>query len=1130
MLIGPQASSPFLMNLAQWGRGRFYACPSRFQLPDLRFKEPQSSPLPAVQEESLQLARAGFHDATMALDQAEVPPTLGLVDARLRNGASLLITAGPDRPYLAGWDQGRGRVLVWCSDLLGPMADDLRQNEHYGTLLADTVRGLIEARAAAGPQLRLEALESGLVVEVTGVDAPTWPLPRCTWQAAGGASGAQDMTPRRRGAFVTTIDWPSAGAPASLTVDVLGCRGAAAPPLPRAGRTADAWPELAQLAEASGGSTTGPLPVTSGRASRAVPVSLARPLALLSLLLFLLALLVRRWPARVPAAAAWLAFALLPLSLPSPLAAQEPAPQDKQAAPTTSNTDDVQARIRAELAAHGTLEALAKEWANGTLEQRTALAHAEGDLPRALELLPTDTAHAAERALLLEATGQAAKALAAVDQVLEQTDLPALARAGWTLRRAELRLTGGDRKGGEADLRAAVQLASDPTFAYRAGDLAGGYKLLELALELHVPPAEPKAAFAARLRRAHWQEEAGNVDGAAAEYRAALPLAPLKRDQRFVLARLVNLMQRANRLPELVAAWRAAPDLDVEQERALLLVLRELGRGDEVLQLLSRLADDGNAADLQQQALQVAVEAGATEAAVETAKQRLQKHPDDSRLRSALALLLTDLRRGDEAQSVLIDGLAHGSHKDLLLLVHTAMDLALEPAVRAGIERLRQSEQPTDRLDAVLLEADWLRGRKRGREATALLLKSRSQFTEPAHLVRLGEALERQGESKTAVALYRTAYEATHAEDLGMRLAWLLSTSKDKKEQDEAYALFKDVWLSAGSEARRVQVEERVLDLASRSGTLADLAIELEQALADPDADHKDQKRQALVKIYTRAKDSVGAELVLKELAKQPGREVEAWQDMARMHLENEEFRAYDRSLRHLIEIDPEHALDYRQQLAMGCLERGRPADARAVIREMLDSGKEASEVAFEFSAGVYTLAARYQDAIKVYRRSLALHPDRIETLLLLGNAMRGAGQRAQAVGMFADILLQDVPDDLFLVAADGLLNMDAEPGVLRFAERAVRRHIARDPRQGAPAPHAAGHPGDPARRAGPTPLAGRHGADRRRAARHLRARADGRRREPLRLGRLRRARPRAACSSATRCRRRCSPRSARRC
>jgi Mg-chelatase subunit ChlD len=32
VLIGPQANSPFLMNLAQWGRGRFYACPSRFQL------------------------------------------------------------------------------------------------------------------------------------------------------------------------------------------------------------------------------------------------------------------------------------------------------------------------------------------------------------------------------------------------------------------------------------------------------------------------------------------------------------------------------------------------------------------------------------------------------------------------------------------------------------------------------------------------------------------------------------------------------------------------------------------------------------------------------------------------------------------------------------------------------------------------------------------------------------------------------------------------------------------------------------------------------------------------------------------------------------------------------------------
>ena len=37
--------------------------------------------------------------------------------------------------------------------------------------------------------------------------------------------------------------------------------------------------------------------------------------------------------------------------------------------------------------------------------------------------------------------------------------------------------------------------------------------------------------------------------------------------------------------------------------------------------------------------------------------------------------------------------------------------------------------------------------------------------------------------------------------------------------------------MEAGSAARRVQAEERVLDLASRQGTLADLAIELEDAL-----------------------------------------------------------------------------------------------------------------------------------------------------------------------------------------------------------------------------------------------------------------------------------------------------------
>src|SRR5690606_23139562 len=91
VLIGPQANSPFLMNLAQWGRGRFYACPDRFQLPELRFRDPQSSLLPAVQERPLGVERGAETEVVAAFGDGGLPAAGGFVEASLRPGAEVLL-------------------------------------------------------------------------------------------------------------------------------------------------------------------------------------------------------------------------------------------------------------------------------------------------------------------------------------------------------------------------------------------------------------------------------------------------------------------------------------------------------------------------------------------------------------------------------------------------------------------------------------------------------------------------------------------------------------------------------------------------------------------------------------------------------------------------------------------------------------------------------------------------------------------------------------------------------------------------------------------------------------------------------------------------------------------------------
>jgi len=45
VLIGPDAHSEFIVNLANWGKGRFYSVPNRFNLPEILLKQPTSAKL-----------------------------------------------------------------------------------------------------------------------------------------------------------------------------------------------------------------------------------------------------------------------------------------------------------------------------------------------------------------------------------------------------------------------------------------------------------------------------------------------------------------------------------------------------------------------------------------------------------------------------------------------------------------------------------------------------------------------------------------------------------------------------------------------------------------------------------------------------------------------------------------------------------------------------------------------------------------------------------------------------------------------------------------------------------------------------------------------------------------------------
>src|SRR5690606_19935682 len=271
--------------------GRFYACPDRFQLPELSFREPQSSLLPAVQERPLGLERGAETEVVAAFGDGGLPAAGGFVEASLRPGAEVLLRTDGGGPFLAGWDQGAGRVLVHAGQILGPLAGGLGESPAYGAFLARLLRSAAAGRTARAAELALTAREHGVAVVCTlpfGASLPAAPT-----ASMGDATAALAFA--GEGRWQGRLAWRGEG-PAVVEVRAGGellAAGATCPPRPRVRRARDHGADLAALALATGGSVApigpaGALPAEPPPARAPQPVGLAGPFALAALACFLL--------------------------------------------------------------------------------------------------------------------------------------------------------------------------------------------------------------------------------------------------------------------------------------------------------------------------------------------------------------------------------------------------------------------------------------------------------------------------------------------------------------------------------------------------------------------------------------------------------------------------------------------------------------------------------------------------------------------------------------------------------------------------------------------------------------------------------------------------------------------------
>ncbi|MGB0684615.1 MAG: VWA domain-containing protein [Planctomycetota bacterium] len=140
VLIGPETHSEFLVNLANWGKGRFYNVPNRFNLPEVILKQPATARLPAYRPGPHRVQGRGGLAWWATTDLEDLPPLDGYVETEARPGAEVMMsTVAGAHPLLASWRDGLGRVTAMTMSPVGPDTRGWQDWEPFGTMMAQAL-------------------------------------------------------------------------------------------------------------------------------------------------------------------------------------------------------------------------------------------------------------------------------------------------------------------------------------------------------------------------------------------------------------------------------------------------------------------------------------------------------------------------------------------------------------------------------------------------------------------------------------------------------------------------------------------------------------------------------------------------------------------------------------------------------------------------------------------------------------------------------------------------------------------------------------------------------------------------------------------------------------------------------
>lgn len=161
------SDTAFLKQLAAAAGGRFYLTSDGTDLRRIFVSETRVAARSNLREGPVPVAVASDHPILAGVETARLPPLGGFVEARRRATAdTALVTREGDRPILASWRYGLGKVVALTTDLRGDWKDKWASFRGAGQVLRQTVRFSLRRSGEAAADIRIAARERAVEVNL----------------------------------------------------------------------------------------------------------------------------------------------------------------------------------------------------------------------------------------------------------------------------------------------------------------------------------------------------------------------------------------------------------------------------------------------------------------------------------------------------------------------------------------------------------------------------------------------------------------------------------------------------------------------------------------------------------------------------------------------------------------------------------------------------------------------------------------------------------------------------------------------------------------------------------------------------------------------------------------------------